>query len=132
MLHVYAGVPPITFLDQLFEAGGSQTVRGYAEGSLSALSILDLPVGGTKVLLLNQEVRFPLFSKWLRGAAFIDAGNTFAPGAAIRLSGLAVGVGTGIRIMTPFAPIRIDVGFPLDRRPGDQGYRIHFSIGQIF
>jgi outer membrane translocation and assembly module TamA len=34
--------------------------------------------------------------------------------------------------MTPFAPIRIDVGYPLDRRPEDRSYRFHFSIGQIF
>jgi outer membrane protein insertion porin family len=127
----FSGTPPITVVDQFFDAGGAQTVRGYQEDSLSAIEINGAPVGGTKVLLLNQEVRFPIV--WLlKGAAFIDAGNTFAPGSAIALNGLAVGVGAGIRIMTPFAPIRIDVGFPLDRRPGDRGYRVHVSIGQIF
>ena len=128
----YPTLPPITIFDRFFDAGGSQTVRGYAEDSLSALDILGIPVGGTKLLLLNQEVRFPLFSKWFQGAAFIDAGNTFAPGRPLKLDQLAVGAGFGIRIMTPFAPIRIDIGYPLDRRPQDRAYRIHFSIGQIF
>ena len=133
-LHGISGEPPITILDRFFDAGGSQTVRGYAEESLSAVDIpgLGISVGGAKLLILNQEVRFPLFSKWLQGAAFIDAGNTFKPGESIRLDELAVGAGVGIRIMTPFAPIRIDLGFPLDRRPEDRSYRVHFSIGQIF
>ena len=95
-------------------------------------TVAGFPVGGTKLLILNQEVRFPLFSRWLQGAAFIDAGNTFTPEDPLKLDKLAVGAGFGIRIMTPFAPIRIDVGYPLDRRPGDSAYRVHFSIGQIF
>jgi len=123
---------PLTIIDQFFDAGGSNTVRGYAEDSLSAVELLGAPVGGAKLLLLNQEVRFPLFSKWLQGAAFVDAGNTFKPGTSIKLDELAVGVGFGIRIMTPFAPIRIDVGYPLDRRPQDRSYSFHFSVGQIF
>jgi translocation and assembly module TamA len=127
-----SGLPPLTIVDQFFDAGGSQTVRGYAEDSLSAVEIFGAPIGGSKLLLLNQEVRFPLFSKWLQGAAFVDAGNTFRPGTPIKLDELAVGAGFGIRIMTPFAPIRIDVGYPLDRRPQDRSYRVYFSVGQIF
>ena len=138
-LHGISGEPPITILDRFFDAGGGQTVRGYAEDSLSAVNIpvpsaggTEVPVGGTKLLLLNQEVRFPLFSKWFQGAVFIDAGNTFAPGKPLKLDQLAVGTGFGIRVMTPFAPIRIDVGYPLDRRPEDRSRRFYFSIGQIF
>jgi outer membrane translocation and assembly module TamA len=44
----------------------------------------------------------------------------------------AVGAGSGIRIMTPFAPLRLDVGYPIDRRPEDCACRLYFSIGQIF
>ena len=115
-LHGIGGDAPITIFDRFFDAGGAQTVRGYAEESLSAVTIGGFPAGGTKLLILNQEVRFPLFSRWLQGAAFIDAGNTFAPWTSMSLSRLAVGTGVGIRIITPFAPIRIDLGFPLDRR----------------
>jgi outer membrane protein insertion porin family len=135
-LHGLDGVPEkdwYPLIDQFFDAGGGQTVRGYAEDSLSAVEYLGLvPVGGTKLLLLNQEVRFPLFSKWFQGAVFIDAGNTFAPGKPLKLDQLAAGAGFGIRVMTPFAPIRIDFGYPLDRRPQDRAYRYYFSIGQIF
>ena len=78
-LHGIGGEPPITILDRFFDAGGGQTVRGYAEESLSAVDIAGFPAGGTKLLILNQEVRFPLFSRWFQGAVFVDAGNTFAP-----------------------------------------------------
>ena len=134
-LHGLEGVPDreaLGLVDQLFDAGGGQTVRGYAEDSLSAYEVFGAPVGGSKLLLLNQEVRFPLFSRWLQGAAFIDAGNTFKPGTSIRLDELAVGAGFGIRVMTPFAPLRLDVGYPINRRPEDRPYRFYFSIGQIF
>jgi len=131
-LHGISGSPTITIVDQYFDAGGAQTVRGYAEDSLSAVEVRGVPIGGSKLLLLNQEVRFPLFSKWFQGAVFIDAGNTFARDVPLKLDDLAVGTGFGIRIMTPFAPVRFDVGYPINRRPDDRPYRVYFSIGQIF
>ena len=91
-LQPFSGQPPVTVLDIFYKAGGAQTVRGYKEDALSAYTVLDRPVGGTKLLVFNQEIRFPLF--WLlSGVAFADAGNTFAEGGGIDLSDLAVGVG---------------------------------------
>jgi outer membrane protein insertion porin family len=43
-----------------------------------------------------------------------------------------VGAGVGLRIRTPLAPVRIDLGFPVAGRQGQSGARWHFSIGQIF
>ena len=86
-LHGIGGDPPITIFDRFFDACGSQTVRGYAEESLSAVTVGGFQAGGTKLLILNQEVRFPLFSRWLQGAAFIDAGNTFRRGRRCRSRG---------------------------------------------
>ena len=131
-LRPIGGRPPITVLDIFYQAGGTQTVRGYQQDSLSAYTLLDSPIGGTKLLVFNQEIRFPLF--WLlSGVAFADAGNTFTDEAGIVLSDLAVGVGFGLRIRTPLAPIRIDLGFPKYGNPtGSTSARWHFSIGQIF
>jgi outer membrane protein insertion porin family len=129
------GQPPITVLDIFFTAGGTQTVRGFKQDSLSAY-YLDpdgsrIPVGGSKLLVLNEEVRFPLF--WLlSGAGFVDAGNTFTTAKGITLDDLAVGTGFGLRIRTPLAPIRIDLGFPVRSSTGQTSVRWHFSIGQIF
>ena len=125
------GVPPLTSVDLFFKAGGSQTVRGYEDESLSAVDLFGVPVGGPELLVLNGEVRFPIF-KWFKGVLFVDAGNTFTKADDITFDALAVGTGFGLRINTPLAPIRLDLAYPLDRRPGDQRYRWHFSIGQMF
>jgi outer membrane protein assembly factor BamA len=90
-----------------------------------------VPVGGTSLLVLNEELRFPLFGR-VSAAAFADAGNTFTAERGIVLGDLAVGLGVGLRIRTPLAPVRLDLGFPVPRRSGESSYRWHFSIGQIF
>jgi outer membrane protein assembly factor BamA len=129
------GQPPITVLDIFFTAGGTQTVRGFKQDSLSAYYVdpegLRVPVGGSKLLVFNEEVRFPLF-RLFSGAAFIDAGNTFSDDKGIILSDLAVGTGVGLRIRTPLAPVRIDLGFPVRSSTGQTSIRWHFSIGQMF
>jgi translocation and assembly module TamA len=114
----------------LFKAGGSQTVRGYSQDSLSAYSLEGIPLGGTQLLVGNQELRLSVM-KWLGAVVFADAGNTFGDGG-IALRDLAVGLGFGLRITTPLAPLRIDLGFPVPRRPGDPRYRWYISIGQMF
>jgi outer membrane protein insertion porin family len=131
----FRGQPPVSALDLFYTAGGTQTVRGYQQDSLSAYHLevqgQRVPLGGTKLLVFNQEVRFPLF--WLlSGAAFADAGNTFTDEKGIVFGDLAVGAGVGLRIRTPLAPVRIDLGFPVAGRQGQSGARWHFSIGQIF
>ncbi len=129
------GQPPLTVLDIFFTAGGTQTVRGFKQDSLSAYYVpykdANLPVGGPKLLIFNEELRFPLF--WLlSGAAFVDAGNTFTDRKGIAFDDFAVGTGLGLRIRTPLAPVRIDVGFPVRSDTGQTSFRWHFSIGQIF
>ncbi|MGA2263997.1 MAG: BamA/TamA family outer membrane protein, partial [Acidobacteriota bacterium] len=43
-----------------------------------------------------------------------DGGNVFPTLGDIRLSGLSHTVGVGLRVKTPFGPIRIDYGFNLN------------------
>ncbi len=125
------GTPPLTVFDLFFKAGGTQTVRGYKQDELSAYDALGVPLGGTRLLVFNEEIRFPVF-RIVKGVFFGDAGNTFAERAGFSISDLEVGVGFGVRITTPLAPIRIDIGYPVPRRPGLASPRWHFSIGQMF
>jgi outer membrane protein assembly factor BamA/autotransporter translocation and assembly factor TamB len=119
------GQEALTF--ERFFVGGSRSVRGVAEESLGEHDFLDLPVGGDAMLILNQEVRFPIF-KWLRGVGFVDAGNVFDKPADLSLSRLATSVGAGLRLATPFAILRADYGRVVKTGEG----RWTFGIGHAF
>jgi outer membrane protein insertion porin family len=127
----YSGTAPVSVIDLFFDAGGTSTVRGYPEDSLSAINLAGFALGGPDLLILNGELRFPI-SKRLGGAAFVDAGNTFATIANLTLGRLAIGAGLGLRIRTPLAPLRLDFAHPFSPEYGRHGVRIHFSIGQMF
>jgi outer membrane protein assembly factor BamA len=127
----YSGTAPVSIIDLLFNAGGTNSVRGYPEDSLSAINLAGFSLGGSDLLVLNGELRFPI-SKRLGGAAFVDAGNTFADVAEITLGQLAVGAGVGVRVRTPLAPFRLDVAYAFSEAYGKRGVRVHFSIGQMF
>ena len=123
------GRPPLTVFDLFFNAGGTESVRGYSQDELSAYEFAGAPLGGTKLLVLNTELRAPLFWRF-GGVLFADAGNTFGESQPIRFHDLGVGLGVGLRINTPLAPVRIDLAYPL--RTEQSGFRWHFSIGQMF
>ena len=123
-------------VSERFLLGGATTVRGYAEDSLGTRDSLGLP-GGDALLAFNGELRFPVHG-WLRGVAFVDAGNVFASSGDLSIRDLAVGYGVGLRLASPFALIRVDFGIPAstvspDRR-GNQfsSGRVYFGIGHIF
>ena len=59
----------------------------------------------------------------------VRAGGTFADFSSI--GPLRLGAGLGLRLASPFALVRVDVGFPVDPRPEDKP-RVYFSIGQAF
>jgi outer membrane protein insertion porin family len=105
-------------------------VRGYKQDELSAYNAFGIPLGGTRLVVFNEEIRFPVF-RIVKGVLFADAGNTFTERAAFSISDLKVGVGFGLRITTPLAPVRIDVGYPVPDS-GLASPRWHFSIGQMF
>jgi outer membrane protein insertion porin family len=41
-------------------------------------------------------------------------------------------MGFGVRYKSPIGPIRLDLGFKLDRRESERRSVLHFSIGQAF
>jgi outer membrane protein assembly complex protein YaeT len=117
--------------DERFFAGGGNTVRGYRDDSLGPLDFFGDPLGGEALLVLNQEIRFPIW-RWLRGVGFLDAGNVFLQPSDMSLGELKWGAGLGARIQTPFALFRIDFGVPLSDRPDVRRGRWVFSLGQAF
>jgi outer membrane protein insertion porin family len=122
-----------------FFAGGDTTVRGFALDRLgddSTISVTGFPKGGNGVVVLNGELRVAV-TRRIQGVGFLDAGNVVARASDIDFSNLRTAAGFGIRVATPVGPIRLDLGFKLDRRelsPGRLERRSiwHISLGQAF
>jgi outer membrane protein insertion porin family len=113
-----------------FYAGGSRSVRGLAEDTLGGRDIFGSLIGGAAMVILNQELRFPIY-RWLRGVGFLDAGNVYETPSAIDLGRLTSSVGAGLRIVTPFALLRADYGRVWSESGVTSG-RWTFGIGQSF
>ena len=114
-----------------FFAGGPGSVRGFALDRLGPLDAEGGPIGGNSLIEGSVEVRFPIVGA-LGGAAFVDFGNVFRDSFTYRLDDLRYAVGPGMRYNTPIGPIRLDVGFIMDRRSGEDLFRVELSIGQPF
>jgi outer membrane protein insertion porin family len=82
-------------------------------------------------VVLNQEVRFPIY-RWLRGVAFVDAGNVFGERSDLNLGALVGSGGFGLRLETPFALLRVDYGRLFSPGPTERSGRWSFGIGQAF
>ncbi len=113
-----------------FFVGGDDTVRGFDTYEASPSSD-DQAYGGTKELIVNLEYLFPLVGG-LRGLVFYDTGAAFDNGKQISLGGLRHSVGVGIRFITPFGPLKLDVGYKLDKKKGESPTKVHFSVGTVF
>jgi translocation and assembly module TamA len=117
-------------LDRRFYAGGGGSVRGYEYKSIyPATTTTAEPPGGKGLLETSAEARFR-FGDRLGAAAFIDGGNAFNEWGDA--GDLKWGAGVGVRYNLGFAPLRIDVAAPLNKRPGDAAVAFYVSLGQAF
>lgn len=109
--------------ENLFRAGGVQSIRGYPYQSLG-VKRGDAVVGGRYLAVASLEYQHRLTAAY-SAAAFFDYGNAgddwqgFDPVA---------GYGLGLRWRTPIGPVNLDVAYgqALSR------FRVHFSIGYTF
>jgi outer membrane protein insertion porin family len=117
------GSPP---LFESFSVGGANTLRGYEPDRWR----------GENLILGNAEYRKRINDS-LTAVGFLDVGSayggtfeTVVPGFEIQASDQSfsphVGVGAGLRVVTPIGPIRLDMGF------GEEGSQAHFSFGHTF
>lgn len=112
-----------------FYAGGGGSVRGFGYQRIGPRDIDNDPVGGRSLaeFAIEGRIRFGDFGV----VPFFDAGNLYADGVP-DFSGLRYGAGIGARYYTNFGPIRVDVGTPLNRQPGDSRVAVYVSLGQAF
>jgi len=79
------------------------------------------PTGGSKVLDGSVELRFPVVREWVQGAAFVDFGQVLSENAELRIGGLELTPGLGLRYLSPIGPLRLDVSY---RTVGGQDLRV--------
>ena len=96
-----------------YRIGGQGSLRGYREDQFR----------GDREFLGTVEYRFPVVKK-VQGALFTDWGGAWDSG--LTPDDLHASVGVGISLTTPIGPLRFDYGW------GEDGGRVHFSVGSTF
>lgn len=88
-------------------------------------------IGGNKFFTTTVEYRFPISEEFgLIGIAFVDAGNAFAEDEDMWEVDLwRFGAGTGVLWFSPFGPLQLFLGFPLDKTAVDKSMVFEFSVG---
>ena len=137
-------LPQVIPLPERFFGGGT-SLRGFALNQAGPRdATTGFPVGGQALLVLNQEFRFPMrlpfIGTRLGGTLFYDGGNVYnrlkrvtlrwSPPKPIfdpanptqcqfnctnELNYFSHTVGFGIRYSTPVGPIRVDLGYQINR-----------------
>ena len=125
-------VPPY----EKFFLGGADTIRGYERAGE-----IGPQYGGNLYYVMNAELRFPLAREGRRNMAqfafFFDLGNSWNHFDDLEFSlgpdeeQFKAGVGVGLRFTTPSLPIRIDWGYGLNHRQGEDHSHFYFNISNM-
>jgi outer membrane protein insertion porin family len=87
-------------------------------------------VGGSQELILYHQLEFPILDSFgLRGFVFMDAGNAYYLNQFGSLYQLQGALGPGIFWKSPFGPLRLALGFPINPRPQDGHVDFIFGTG---
>lgn len=116
-----------------FYAGGGGSVRGYGYQEIGPRNAVGDPSGGRSLVEFSAEARIDtgLFGDALQIVPFLDAG-TVSESITPTLKDIQYGAGLGLRYKTGFGPLRLDIGTPLNRRPGDSPVTVSVALGQAF
>lgn len=119
-----------------FYAGGIGSVRGYAQSSLGPRDPVDnIALGGQTKVVGSVEFIFPLpgtgQDRSFRSFVFFDAGNVYQQGN-IDLGDLRYSVGLGLNWASPLGPLKLSIGYPINRASTDRTQRIQFQVGTGF
>ncbi|TAN54414.1 MAG: outer membrane protein assembly factor BamA [Betaproteobacteria bacterium] len=120
-----------------YYAGGPGSVRGYAPYSLGPQDVEGNALGGTRKIVGNAEVLFPIpgtgLDKSLRMGVFVDAGQVYAASQKIRPGELRFSTGVALFWSSPFGPLKLSLAQPLNDKPGiDRVQRLQFTFGTGF
>ena len=66
----------------------------------------------------------------IRTFFFLDGGNVFE--SNIDFGDLRYSFGFGLNWLSPIGPLKLSLGYPIDKKPGDDTQRVQFQIGAGF
>lgn len=132
------GKKPLPFFKN-FYAGGEGSVRGYDASSLGPVDSTGLSTGGNKRIVGNAELMFPVpgmrKEKSVRMSAFVDAGAISGPivqNIFPNVTGMRYSAGLSLAWISPAGPLKISMGFPLNKHKGDKLQKFQFTLGSLF
>ena len=116
-----------------FYSGGGGSVRGYGYQQLGPKDMDGDPVGGRGLVEFGLETRIRLkqFGGNFGIVPFFDGGSLTSE-TLPDFKSWRFATGLGARYYSSFGPIRIDVGFPLNRQKRDGPLAVTVSLGQAF
>jgi outer membrane protein insertion porin family len=114
-----------------FFLGGATTLRGQRTRSVAPKDRQGEVIGGDKELLFNTELLIPVVARF-RLALFFDAGNAYGFGTDFDPTDLRYSAGVGVRFFSPLGPMRLDLGYNLDKQPGEKQFQVNFTVGAPF
>ncbi len=125
LIYAYDSTQQVIPPQEQFSLGGTKILRAYEQDEFH----IDK---GVKVAANLLEIRFPIFW-WFNGAFFVDAGNVWEfPNEQSYVKGIKWCGGPGLRIKTPIAIARIDMGIKFENKPFRDLYRFQIDIGHAF
>jgi outer membrane protein assembly factor BamA len=88
-------------------------------------------VGGNKFITTSFEYRFPVSEEvGLQGVLFVDGGNAFAENESMwDPQDWRYGWGGGVLWFSPFGPLQLVLGFPIDPLEDEKSPVFEFSVG---
>ncbi|TVR82991.1 MAG: outer membrane protein assembly factor [Rhodospirillales bacterium] len=112
--------------------GGAGSIRGFGFQLVGPLDAANDPIGGRSALELTGELRARIWGNFAV-VPFVAAGNAYDRSLPDFSEPLRWAAGLGLRYHTPIGPVRLDVAFPVNRRPDvDDRFQFYISIGQAF
>jgi outer membrane protein insertion porin family len=128
----------VRITDKFFLGGAN--LRGFANaGAGPRDSVSGDAVGGKWIYRGSTEVTFPIglpAELGVRGKLFADAGSLGDAdsdiGNILDTGALRASIGTGINWSSPFGPLSVDLGFPINKESFDKKELLRFNFGTRF
>lgn len=119
-------------MTKLFLGGSNEELRGYRYKTVSPRNSEGKIIGGRSAIYFTVEPRIRMTTS-IGIVPFFDMGNVSLKELPTASGKWRKSVGIGLRYFTFFGPLRLDVGFPLNKfHKDDPNYRFYVSIGQSF